>query len=387
MAFTEITTQGWGQRVGGSLKGTLFGIVLFLAGFPVLFFNEGRAVKTAKSLKEGAATVVSASASDLSPANEGKLVHISGLVETADVLRDPVFGVRTPALKLARIVEMYQWQEESESRTREKAGGGSETTTVYTYEPVWSSNLINSNQFREGGYENPPRMPFESATQLAPKATMGDFHIPPRLLQRMTPANSLPIAEGAFTAPATTAPKLDNGGLYLGADPAKPRVGDTRISFEVVYPAVASVIAKQVGSTLEPYPTRAGRDLDMLEMGQVDAKSMFATAVANNKALTWAVRFLGALLMFIGLTLLFQPLVMVARFIPFLGSLLNVGTGLFAALIAIACATVTVAISWIVFRPLMGVLLLAAAVGVVVLIYKLPGRIKLDGQGGLSANG
>ena len=39
MAVTETTTESWGSRLGGSIKGVLIGGALFIAGFPVLFYN------------------------------------------------------------------------------------------------------------------------------------------------------------------------------------------------------------------------------------------------------------------------------------------------------------------------------------------------------------
>ena len=35
MAVTETETIGWGSRLGGSIKGVLFGLGLFVLGFPV----------------------------------------------------------------------------------------------------------------------------------------------------------------------------------------------------------------------------------------------------------------------------------------------------------------------------------------------------------------
>ena len=72
--FTEVTDQSWFSRIGGSIKGVLVGLILFVAAFPVLFWNEGRAVKTARSLTEGAAAVIEVSADAPDPGNEGKLV-------------------------------------------------------------------------------------------------------------------------------------------------------------------------------------------------------------------------------------------------------------------------------------------------------------------------
>ena len=77
----------------------------------VLFWNEGRAVTTANSLKEGAASVISVPADSVSPTNERKLIHLSGEVLAGEVIRDPVFSISATALRIARQPEMYQWKE------------------------------------------------------------------------------------------------------------------------------------------------------------------------------------------------------------------------------------------------------------------------------------
>lgn len=51
-SFTEVTSQSWFGRIGGAIKGILFGFILILAGIVLLFWNEGRAVTTHKTLVE-----------------------------------------------------------------------------------------------------------------------------------------------------------------------------------------------------------------------------------------------------------------------------------------------------------------------------------------------
>ena len=93
MAVTETTTIGWGSRLGSSIKGVLFGILMFLAGFPVLFWNEGNTVKTRKALDEGqGACVVAESNAKVDVDLDGKLVHMTGTADTKDVLADAAFG-------------------------------------------------------------------------------------------------------------------------------------------------------------------------------------------------------------------------------------------------------------------------------------------------------
>ena len=122
MAVTETTTIGWGSRLGSSLKGILFGLAFFIAGFPLLFWNEGRAVADTKTNEEGAASVVEASAGEVDPSQEGKLVHVVGEATTQDVLSDGEYGVSATAIRLTREVEMYQWVEHSETHEEKKLG-------------------------------------------------------------------------------------------------------------------------------------------------------------------------------------------------------------------------------------------------------------------------
>ena len=92
-----------------------------------------------KSLEEGAGVVVSASVDSVSASNEEKLVHVSGLTKTDEVLADEAFGISENAIQLVRDVEMYQWVEESSTQTEKKLGGSEERTTTYEYDKAWRS--------------------------------------------------------------------------------------------------------------------------------------------------------------------------------------------------------------------------------------------------------
>ena len=139
-SFTEVTTKSWGSRIGESIKGVLFGLVLVVGSCIFLFWNEGRAVQTERSLTEGASLVVPVDPSRVDPANDGKLVHLSGDLKPGAPLTDPDFTVSATALRLARTVEMYQWKEESKSETRKNVGGSEETVTTYEYVRTWSDH-------------------------------------------------------------------------------------------------------------------------------------------------------------------------------------------------------------------------------------------------------
>ena len=109
MAYTETTTTSYGQRLSGSLKGIVGGLVMFIAGTCLLWWNEGRAVKTAKAINEAQSVAVHVDdVSSVDPSINGKLIHASAFADTKDILSDDIFGVREQAIKLNRTVEYYQ---------------------------------------------------------------------------------------------------------------------------------------------------------------------------------------------------------------------------------------------------------------------------------------
>ena len=347
-------------------------MLLFLIAFPLLFWNEGRAVKRAKTLKEGGGAVISVSVDAVNPANEGKLVHVTGTASTDAVLTDPVFPVSATALKLQRQVRMYQWQESSSSKTRKKLGGGTETVKTYTYKQVWSDKLINSANFKQpSGHQNPGYMAYESNEQLAREINLGAFILSPALTGKISTYEDLPIP-GDFVLPDSLRDKAAVHGqeLYIGTDPASPRVGDMRVSFRVVKPLTVSVIAQQTGKSFEAYSAKAGGTIELLQTGTHSADAMIKQAQASNRMLTWVLRVVGFVLMLIGLSMIFKPLSVVADVLPIAGTIVGAGTFIIAFLLAAGLSLVTIAIAWVFYRPLLGIGLLIVAVALAVLVIR-----------------
>ena len=146
--YVEVTRRGFGSRGKDSIGGALFGVVLVLIGTVLLFWNEGRAVKRYKDLKEGAAAVVSIPSDQVDPAMEGTLVHLNGETETGAPLKDEAFGVTAQAVKLIRKAEMYQWVEVVRTETKNKIGGGTEEVRTYSYEKEWRNSPVESSPFK-----------------------------------------------------------------------------------------------------------------------------------------------------------------------------------------------------------------------------------------------
>jgi hypothetical protein len=112
MAYTEKTTTGYGTRVGNSIKATLMGFVIIIGATILLWWNEGRAVKTADMLEDAQGACVEMPNPDKKSAEfEGELVCATAMATTDEVLTDAQFGISENAIGLSRSVEYFQWVE------------------------------------------------------------------------------------------------------------------------------------------------------------------------------------------------------------------------------------------------------------------------------------
>jgi hypothetical protein len=369
-SFTETTSTSWLQRIINSFVGALIGLVLIVASIVGIFWNEGRAIATARALAEGAGAVVSVDAGKVDPANDGKLVHLSAAANTTAPLLDPQFPVKASGLKLLRQVEMYQWRQDEHSETRNKLGGGQETVTTYTYTREWKSTVNDSSAFRHSdGHANPP-MAFERREFVAADAKLGAFALGPDLIAKLGDGARFDVDPSALAA-QTPPERVVDGAIYIGADPASPRVGDLRVSYFLNPNGAVSAIARQTGDGLGPYQTKAGGTLYIIDPGSLDAAQMFKHAESENAILTWIIRAVALLAMWIGFALVFSPLSALAAVIPFLASLVGAGVGLMSFVLTLVLGPLMIAIAWFAVRPLMSIAIVAAGFALAFLVSRL----------------
>jgi hypothetical protein len=363
--YTEVSSENWFSRIGKALVGIPIGLLVFVASFVVLFWNEGRAVHTAQGLAEGKSSVVSVEAGKVDPAHEGKLVHVTGEATTDETLKDPLFGLSAKAVKLRRVVQMYQWREISKTETRKKLGGGQERITTYNYEKTWADQPIPSSGFKHpDGHQNPSNWPFRNWSEQAQKVSLGAFQLPASLVGKVgghEPLSIGPAERDALPDSVRSELRLDGGRFYRGNDPAKTEIGDMTIAFEQVKPQVVSLLAKQAGDSFAPFGTRAGTTIERLQNGTASALEMFGAAETENKVLTWILRLVGFVLMAIGIATVLSLLTVLADVIPFLGNIVGFGTGFIAFSAAFVLSLVTIAIGWIAYRPVVGISILVLA--------------------------
>ena len=352
----------------------LLPIFLSLLGF--LWLVEGMDVSGQQSLEEGEGSFVSMPAEEVDKANEGKLLHVTGMVKSNETLVDPRFKAvsASNSLRLERRVQMYQWSETRQTkRVRDAYADGYKTVVYYTHKEIWSSKLIDSSTFHRSGrgLENPKSMPVEGLVIYADAPKLGAYGVTESLIDKMgneqtiVPKDTVGL-EGArildtngegFALAQLMDSRLEPG-LYHGSSPfygikasAPAEIGDLRISFHAQMPHEATIIAQQTGDTLTAFTTSNGKTLELVENGRVKAEKMFGNARVFQSSMTWFFRCLIGLFLFIIVFIKFWLFPELIEVIPLLGDLKRCGAVLFS-LVVTFCATSAVAgATWVSYRP------------------------------------
>jgi hypothetical protein len=137
-------------------------------------------------------------------------------------------------------------------------------------------------------------------------------------------------------------------------------VGDTRVYWETVSPAMVTVLAQQQGNSFVPAQVGGGT-VNEFHMGTKSLASILSAMGSANCCMRWTGRVAGFLLMYFGLSLIPGPLVALADFVPFLAGLVAVATSSLCFLVCIPLALTIIAIAWVFYRPKVGVALLIIA--------------------------
>ena len=378
MAFQETSRQSYGNKVKNSFQGILWGIILIIAGTVVLWWNEGRAVKASDALKDFEKNYVELSdINTIDPEFEGKAVHATGIAVTADTLRDNTFGIAVNAMKLTRRVEYYQWVQKSSSESKDKIGGSTETTTTYTYEPAWCDSPVNSNEFKDPDYKgkNFVLRAVDNLEQTAANVSFGAYRLSPGIIARISgdePVNpSLTEAQQkqllTNVSDSTVVVTVSGGQVYIGSDPAAPRIGDVRITFtQVTSPKTISLLQKVVNGTFENYVAKNGRQFSKVEMGTVSAANMIENQKTANKTWLWIFRIIGIILVLVGNRSLLSFISTVFAVVPFVQRIIGTGTNLVAGLVGIIWSLIVIAVAWVAHRPFLAIVLLLLAAALIV---------------------
>lgn len=334
------------KSIGNAIKGFFFGFILVIGGIGLLWFNESNNVKNIKAVEEGRKEAADVVSSPVDSKNEGKLVNVNGEVNVvSEITKDATFNIGIKTAKLLRKVEMFQWEENDDNED-------SEGNTIYTYNKVWSEKIIDSFFFEDSvKYANPEIKPFDTESILADEVKIGDFKISDSQKEMFNTKKQLSNLEGVTLPTGYTL----NGSYITDTVVGAPEmIGDIRISYSYNDSEKASMLGMQQGDTLVSYKTKSNKNISMLEEGIHSASEMLDIMETQNNTLKWILRAVGYVLIILGFSLILGPIDMLARFVPFFGGIIGGITFLIAILLGSTIATLTIALAWIVFRPLLG---------------------------------
>ncbi|MAZ48631.1 MAG: hypothetical protein CME65_08705 [Halobacteriovoraceae bacterium] len=354
-SFSEVTETSFLGNLKNTLMGVLLGPLIIYGALHLVWWNEGRTLETYLGLKEGANQVIEIDSQKIDSNHEGRLVHFLGKAQTSEFLEDGQFGVRTNAIHLNRIVEMYQWKENKRTRRKKKLGGGSKSTTTYTYEKVWSRSQISSSRFKKASeYQNPNIMPLQNKAFSAKDVKVNSFRLTPSLIKEIKADQAIPLDD--VTKTPLINQKSGNkvaGHVYYG-DSQNPQIGDIRVKFTQTKQTDVSIIGKQHQNTIHPFETSVGENIQILNIGIHNSKSMFEKEQTKNTMIGWAIRLLCLFLAWVGFKLLMGPITALANLFPLLGTIVDAGTSFIAAALAIPLTLTVMGVAWLSHRPLIG---------------------------------
>ena len=425
MAYTEKTTTGYGTRVGNSIKATLMGFVIIIGATILLWWNEGRAVKTADMLEDAQGACVEMPNPDkMDKSLDGELVCGTAMANTVEILNDAAFGINENAISLSRKVEYYQWVEHSESKSEDKLGGKEETTTTYTYTQEWVSSPVNSGDFKDPAYQgkNYTWTTVEDQEVWAETVNFGayvlneslihsisstepvELDVDFQILQSMNriiadtygriKGNTAVLSNNAVNAVTNYVDSVEvdsaaNGNqvdldyvhqsgnvIYYGRSANAPEVGDVRITFEKVVPAKVTVVSVVDGNTFKPFVASNKKKFQTLRMGKKSIEEIFEEENESNTMWTWILRIVGILLVISGFKSLFSFLETILKVVPFLSSIFAFGVGIICSIVGFVYSLIVIALAWIFYRPVLGIILLVIA-GFLVWVFAFNGKKKL----------
>ena len=403
MAYTETKTTGYGTRVKNSCMGIGVGFALFIGGTVLLWWNEGRAVHTADMLEEAQqACVEMENPSKKDKSLDGELVCGTAMATTEDSLVDKDFGIGANAISLKRSVEYYQWVEHENQKTEDKLGGKQETTYTYTYDTKWVDSPVNSKNFHDPDYKgkNVVLANVEDGEEWAENVTFGAYTLNQSLIHSMTDYEPLELdlsddllsqmnkntqeAYERYYGKKDIAPSdsgynyvhVDENQLYLGVNPAAPQVGDVRVTFEKVMPAKVTVVSVVDGDSFKAFKAKNGEHFQRLVMGKKGIDEIFEGEKTTNTFLTWIFRLVGTLLVIGGLKGIFGIIETLLKVVPFLANIVGWGVGFVCTIVGIVWSLIVIAIAWVFYRPVLGIILLVIA-GLLIWIFAFGGKNKL----------
>lgn len=369
---TNVT--GFGSRIVDSIKGIGFGFLLFLASFAVLYYNEGRV-----DLSKVAKTAINIDSSQAAPAEaNGKLVSTNGKITSSETLGDDLYLAPAKYLAVNRSVEMYAWVESSSSSDKTNTGGSSTSTTTYDYKKQWTSIPSDSSNFKvPDGHANPTKG-IEDARKIVGTAKIGNFDLDMANIE-LPPFTAVTVNDTNIKV--KDAAKISGNYVFVPGKGStgtmdQPQLGDMKITYTVVKQDIdATVFGKLDGTKLIPFVDASKDNAKLYRIftaGGTDAA--IGQLSGEHTTMTWILRAVGFLMMWIGLSALFGPISTLLDVLPFFGSLSRAMIGVVTFVVSIVLTIATILVSMIAHNIYAVIGTAVAIVVIAIVVLKMKGK-------------
>lgn len=346
------------EKVKNSAAGVVIGIILLIVGTILIWVNEGDVVKNNKTVSEIREKVIEVKSDEISASNDQKLIATNGKVSIEDQeLYDSIFGVKQKSIKLRRIVEVYQYKEESETNSNDK--------NTYKYKKVWEEDLIDSTNFSQVGYSNPTYKPYDSTSFLADYVKVGQFYLSKEQIGNLPASTRLTLPNELYLPYGY---KIDNNYITNSSDISNPQIGDVRVSYEYNDYKEASVLAVQNGNSFSDYISSSGKSTNEVLEGILNSNQIINKIVSDNETTKWLWRLAGCIVVILGYLLIFGLAKTITSFIPIIGSIIETGIVIVSMIIGFVHSLIIFTIAWIRFRPIVGIISLVVIILLIVLL-------------------
>merc|ERR1711962_46292 len=365
------------EAIRQKLALVVIGVLLFIGGVGVTFWNEGRTVKRSQVLEDGLARVTTLTPSSrdgripVSWELAESLVHVTERLSVPKPLSDPYFNLVVHAVQLKRVVEMLQWVEHEHSREIRHEDGQTTTESSYDYTQEWRASLVPSAGFNSPGHRNPDKFPLEGQIFQADQVYVGPFSVAPSLRTKIDWFSTHDLSSLHAHLLPMGSKKVENF-IYFGfGTPSRPSIGDWRVSFSVagvgdpVNAETVSAVAKQTSASgdgvasLTAFETPGGDVIDFVYRGPMTKEQIFSSERKSNLVFSWMMRGAGWLLMFIGILSISDLITSIFSGIPLLRDVVAMTSATLALVVSGASSLVVIAVGWCVYRPFFALCCLA----------------------------
>ena len=425
----EVTHQSFAGKLCNSLFGVILGFILMLGGIGLIWWNESNSVCSEKAYDDAQAHVQETSAGQalskclFSPALSGNFVHIACSVnKTTLAVTDAGTGITANgAFQIVARTEMYQYSETSRSVSKkDSVGGGTTTYTCYCWSKAWYSTHLEVNPQHSPCSDcavprstNPNLSGSTSTTGLGMWTTtaagvyLGTAATGNQFVITSDQIASIESPVETTVLPTGSTRSFSKDGSYLcsstnGCTTGSPTVGTVRISLTQRTSDKISAVGLQqpssdaqapgslVASTFggSAFPPCGTRNVLYIANGDKTAAELFAALAHKLNVLTWILRVVSWLCLWVGIIMMTRPISVVPDIVPCIGPIIGdlVGCMLFLfALLVGSCMFLSVtSLAYLLYHPLYAAAMLGVAavfVAIAVVIRQRSKRQKaFDGR-------